>query len=94
MKRKAFKTALPYTVPIFAGSAEFVAVNLLLGAFNPIQAFFTIYPISGCQTGSNVYQVSWKCIIGSSLWTVSCVLPEKCKNVRLILYSLDEFVLV
>ncbi|MGN8849886.1 hypothetical protein [Bariatricus sp. HCP28S3_C2] len=47
MKRKAFKTALSYTVPIFAGSAEFVAVNLLLGAFNPIQAFFTIYTISG-----------------------------------------------
>lgn len=46
MKRKAFKTALPYTVPIFAGSAEFVAVNLLLGAFNPIQAFlpFILFP--------------------------------------------------
>ena len=70
MKRKAFKAAFPYTIPIFAGfwflgltygiymnvsgfsfwypmlmsltifagSAEFIAVNLLLGAFNPIQA--------------------------------------------------------
>lgn len=35
------------SLTIFAGSAEFVAVNLLLGAFNPIQAFFTIYTISG-----------------------------------------------
>lgn len=71
MKRKAFKAAFPYTIPIFAGfwflgltygiymnvsgfsfwypmlmsltifagSMEFVAVNLLLGAFNPLQAF-------------------------------------------------------
>lgn len=70
MKRKAFKAALPYTLPIFAGfwflgltygiymnvsgfsfwypmlmsltifagSVEFVTVNLLLGAFNPLQA--------------------------------------------------------
>ena len=70
MKRKAWKAAFPYTIPIFAGfwflgmtygiymhvsgfgfwypmlmsltifagSAEFVAVNLLLGAFNPLQA--------------------------------------------------------
>lgn len=69
--KKAFKTAFPYTIPIFAGfwflgltygiymnvsgfsfwypmlmsltifagSMEFVAVNLLLGAFNPLQAF-------------------------------------------------------
>lgn len=72
MKRKAFKAALPYTLPIcigflflgmsygflmkskgfsfvypmlmslfiFAGSMEFVTVNLLLSAFNPIHAFF------------------------------------------------------
>ena len=72
MKMKAFKTALPYTVPIcigflflgisygflmrskgfsflypmlmsmfiFAGSMEFVTVNLLLSAFNPMYAFF------------------------------------------------------
>lgn len=70
MKRKAFKAAFPYTIPIFAGfwflgltygiymnvsgfsfiypmlmsltifagSMEFVTVNLLLGAFNPLQA--------------------------------------------------------
>lgn len=70
MMKKAFKTAFPYTIPIFAGfwflgmtygiymnvsgfsfwypmlmsltifagSMEFVAVNLLLGAFNPLQA--------------------------------------------------------
>lgn len=69
--KRAFKTAFPYTIPIFAGfwflgltygiymnvsgfsfwypmlmgltifagSMEFVAVNLLLGAFNPLQAF-------------------------------------------------------
>lgn len=72
MRRKAFKAALPYTIPIcvgflflgmsygflmrskgfsflypmlmsmfiFAGSMEFVTVNLLLSAFNPIYAFF------------------------------------------------------
>lgn len=72
MKRKAFKAALPYTIPIcigfiflgmsygflmkskgfslaypmlmslfiFAGSMEFVTVNLLLSAFNPLHAFF------------------------------------------------------
>lgn len=71
MKRKAFKAALPYTLPIcvgflflgmsygflmrsrgfsfvwpmlmslfiFAGSMEFVTVNLLLSAFNPLYAF-------------------------------------------------------
>ena len=71
MKRKAFRTALPYTLPIaigflflgtsygflmrskgfsilypvlmsmfiFAGSMEFVTVNLLLSAFNPLYAF-------------------------------------------------------
>lgn len=72
MKVKAFKAALPYTIPIcigflflgisygflmrskgfpflypmlmslfiFAGSMEFVTVNLLLSAFNPLYAFF------------------------------------------------------
>lgn len=72
MKRKAFKAALPYTLPIcvgflflgmsygflmkskgfsflyplfmsmfiFAGSMEFVTVDLLLSAFNPMRAFF------------------------------------------------------
>lgn len=71
MKRKAFKAALPYTLPIcvgflflgmsygflmrskgfsfvypmlmslfiFAGSMEFVTVNLLLSTFNPLHAF-------------------------------------------------------
>ena len=71
MRKKAFKAAFPFTIPIFAGfwflgmtygiymnvsgfpfwypmimsitifagSMEFVAVNLLLGAFNPLQAF-------------------------------------------------------
>lgn len=71
MKKKAFKTALSYTIPIavgflflgmsygfymkskgfsfvypmlmsmfiFAGSMEFVTVNLLLSAFNPLSAF-------------------------------------------------------
>ncbi len=72
MKKKAFKAALPYTIPIavgflflgmsygflmrskgfsflypmmmslfiFAGSMEFITVNQLLSAFNPIYAFF------------------------------------------------------
>ena len=72
MRSKAFKAALPYTLPIcigflflgmsygflmrskgfsfvypmlmsffiFAGSMEFVTVNLLLSAFNPLYAFF------------------------------------------------------
>lgn len=72
MKTKAFKAALPYTIPIcigflflgmsygflmrskgfsfiypmlmsffiFAGSMEFLTVNLLLSAFNPLYAFF------------------------------------------------------
>ena len=72
MKTKAFKTALPYTLPIcigflffgmsygflmrskgfsfvypmfmslfiFAGSMEFVTVELLLSAFHPLHAFF------------------------------------------------------
>lgn len=72
MKRKAFKAALPYTLPIcigflflgmsygflmrskgfsfvypmlmslfiFAGSMEFVTVNLLMSAFNPLHALF------------------------------------------------------
>ena len=71
MLKKAFTTAFPYTIPIFAGfwflgitygiymnvsgfsfwypmlmsvtifagSIEFVTVNMLLGAFNPLQAF-------------------------------------------------------
>ncbi len=71
VRRKAFRTAFPYTVPIFAGfwflgltygvlmrtagfsfwypmlmsltvfagSMEFVAVNLLLGAFTPVKVF-------------------------------------------------------
>ena len=71
MKSKAFRAALPYTIPIcigflflgisygffmhskgfsflypvlmslfiFAGSMEFVTVNLLLTAFNPLSAF-------------------------------------------------------
>lgn len=34
----AFKAAFPYTLPIFAGSVEFITVNMLLGAFNPVQA--------------------------------------------------------
>ena len=36
--KQAFKAAFPHTVPIFAGSMEFITVNLLLGAFNPLQA--------------------------------------------------------
>lgn len=74
MKKKAFKAALPHTIPIavgflflgmsygfymkskgfsfvypmlmsmfiFAGSMEFVTVNLLLSAFNPFLLFFLL----------------------------------------------------
>ena len=35
----AFRTAFPYTLPIFAGSMEFVTVSMLLGAFDPLSAF-------------------------------------------------------
>lgn len=54
-RKKAFLAAFPHTIPIFAGfcflypllmsltifagSMEFVAVNMLLGAFHPLQAF-------------------------------------------------------
>lgn len=34
------------SLTVFAGSAEFVAVNLLLGAFNPLQAFLMILMIN------------------------------------------------
>lgn len=78
MKRKAWKAALPYTIPIaigflflgmsygflmrskgfsflypmlmsffiFAGSMEFVTVNLLLSAFHPLHAFFLTLPVN------------------------------------------------
>lgn len=35
----ALKADFPYTVPIFAGSMEFVTVSLLPGTFNPLEAF-------------------------------------------------------
>ena len=38
ISKKALKAAFPYTIPIFAGSMEFVTVHLLLGAFHPLQA--------------------------------------------------------
>lgn len=38
-KLKALKAAFPHTIPIFAGSMEFITTNMLLGAFDPIQAF-------------------------------------------------------
>lgn len=36
--RKALKAAFPHTIPIFAGSVEFVAVDMLLGPFVPFRA--------------------------------------------------------
>lgn len=36
--KKAFFCAFPYTIPVFAGSVEFVAVTMLLGTFEPVQA--------------------------------------------------------
>lgn len=98
MKTKAFKAALPYTLPIcigfmflgisygflmkskgfsfiypmlmslfiFAGSMEFITINLLLSAFNPLYAFFLtlmvnarhlFYGISMLQKYKNV---GWK----------------------------------
>lgn len=31
MQKKAFRAAFPHTIPIFAGSIEFVTVNMLMG---------------------------------------------------------------
>lgn len=41
MQSKGFSFLYPMfmSMTIFAGSMEFAAVNLLLGAFNPLQAF-------------------------------------------------------
>lgn len=36
--QRAFHSTFPHTIPIFAGSVEFVVVNMLLGTFNPLQA--------------------------------------------------------
>ena len=63
MKRKAFKTALPYTVPIFAGSAEFVAVNLLLGAFIRFRHFlpFILFPLTNrLQSISSILEMYYR----------------------------------
>lgn len=35
----ALRAAFPNTIPIFAGSLEFVIGNMLVGAFDPLQAF-------------------------------------------------------
>ena len=83
MKTKAFKAALPYTLPIcigflflgmsygflmrskgfsfvypmfmslfiFAGSMEFVTVELLLSAFHPLHAFFLALMVNAKNTG-------------------------------------------
>ncbi len=120
MKRKAFKTALPYTLPIcvgflflgmsygflmrskgfsflypmfmslfiFAGSMEFVTVNLLLSAFNPIHAFVLalmvnarhlFYGISMLKKYQNVGIKKWYLIYGmcDESFSINCtVVPE------------------
>ncbi len=98
MKRKAFQSALPYTLPIavgflflgmsygyfmrskgfsflypilmsffiFAGSMEFVTVNLLLSAFNPLYAFCLTLMVNarhlfyGISMISKYKNVGWK----------------------------------
>lgn len=98
MKTKAFKAALPYTIPIcvgflflgisygflmrskgfsfvypmlmsffiFAGSMEFVTVNLLLSAFNPLYAFFLTLMVNarhlfyGISMLDKYKRVGWK----------------------------------
>lgn len=98
MKTKAFKAALPYTIPIcvgflflgisygflmrskgfsfvypmlmsffiFAGSMEFVTVNLLLSAFNPLYAFFLTLMVNarhlfyGISMLDKYERVGWK----------------------------------
>lgn len=115
MKTKAFKAALPYTLPIcvgflflgisygflmrskdfsfiypmlmsffiFAGSMEFVTVNLLLSAFDPLYAFFLtlmvnarhlFYGISMLQKYKNVGWKKWYLIYGmcDESFTINC----------------------
>lgn len=98
MKRKAFKAALPYTLPvcvgflflgisygflmrskgfsfvypmlmslfIFAGSMEFVTVELLLSAFDPLHAFFLALMVNarhlfyGLSMLEKYQNVGWK----------------------------------
>ena len=97
MKKKAFRAALPYTLPIcvgflligasygllmrskgfsvwypmamsaliYAGSMEFVTVNLLLSAFRPLYAFLLTLMVSvGSRGGTLGFLVS---MISSSL---------------------------
>lgn len=115
MKRKAWKAALPYTIPIaigflflgmsygflmrskgfsflypmlmsffiFAGSMEFVTVNLLLSAFHPLHAFFLtlmvnarhlFYGISMLDKYKNVGWKKFYLIFGmcDETFTVNC----------------------
>lgn len=115
MKQKAFKAALPYTLPIcigflflgmsygflmrskgfsfvypmfmslfiFAGSMEFVTVNLLLSAFNPLHALFLaltvnarhlFYGISMLPKYRNVGIKKWYLIYGmcDESFSVNC----------------------
>lgn len=98
MKKKAFKAALPHTIPIavgflflgmsygfymkskgfsfvypmlmsmfiFAGSMEFVTVNLLLSAFNPLSAFLLTLMVNarhlfyGISMLDKYKEVGWK----------------------------------
>lgn len=124
MKRKAFKAALPYTLPIcvgflflgmsygflmkskgfsflyplfmsmfiFAGSMEFVTVDLLLSAFNPMHAFFLaltvnarhlFYGISMLTKYRNVGLKKLYLIFGmcDESFTINCtVLPDGVDN--------------
>lgn len=98
MKKKAFKAALPHTIPIavgflflgmsygfymkskgfsfvypmlmsmfiFAGSMEFVTVNLLLSAFNPLSAFLLTLMVNarhlfyGISMLDKYKEIGWK----------------------------------
>lgn len=120
MKRKALKTAFPYTIPIcigflflgmsygflmrskgfsfvypmcmsifiFAGSMEFVTVNLLLSAFQPVHALLLalmvnarhlFYGISMLTKYKNVGMKKWYLIYGmcDETFSINCTIsPE------------------
>lgn len=121
MKRKSFRAALPYTLPIcvgflflgmsygflmrskgfsvfypmamslfiFAGSMEFVTVELLLSAFNPLYAFLLtlmvnarhlFYGISMLEKYSGVGKKKWYLIFGlcDESFSINCsVMPPE-----------------
>lgn len=119
MKKKAFKAALPHTIPIavgflflgmsygfymkskgfsfvypmlmsmfiFAGSMEFVTVNLLLSAFNPLSAFLLTLMVNarhlfyGISMLDKYKEIGWKkpyLIFGmcDESFTINCTVTQ------------------